>query len=192
MKNKFPKILIFFGSPHSNGFTSQILNYVTDTFYESKITIKKAFEENIKPCIDCGFCKCNAKCIFDDMEEIYSLLESADILIIAFPVYNFSLPAPLKAIIDRLQKYYNQKFALKTKNKSEHPKKCIIITTQGSSVNESETQRILNFQLSPILGLLNFREIRFLTVCGTDSHEFNMSNYLQKNKSNIQEKIKYY
>lgn len=182
MKNNIPKILILFGSPHPGGFTYKILKYVTNMLPKSQIIVKKAFEENVKPCIDCSFCKSNDACAFDDMNEIYDLIEMSDVMIIAFPIYNSSLPAPLKAIIDRMQRYYNQRFFLKVNNSVIKPKKVLIVTTQGSNKNESD---ILEPQLIPTLKLLNSREIYRIIISGTDFNKFDMEKYFKENEKNI-------
>lgn len=186
MKNDIHKILILFGSPHPHGFTNKILKYVTNMLPKSQIIVKRAFEENIKPCIDCSFCKSNTACTFDDMNEIYNLIETSDIMIIAFPVYNSSLPSPLKAIIDRMQKYYNRKFFSKMNNSIIEPKNSLIITTQGSNNYEINT---LKAQLIPTLKLLNSREIYHITVSGTDFDNFDMDKYFRKNEKNIKNTI---
>lgn len=186
MKNDIHKILILFGSPHPHGFTHKILKYVTNMLPKSQIIVKRAFEENIKPCIDCSFCKSNTACTFDDMNEIYNLIEMSDIMIIAFPVYNSSLPSPLKAIIDRMQKYYNRKFFSKMNNSIIEPKNSLIITTQGSNNDEINT---LKAQLIPTLKLLNSREIYHIIVSDTDFDNFDMDKYFRKNEKNIKNTI---
>ena len=40
-------------------------------------------------------------------------LEDADAVIVATPVYNLSFPAPMKALFDRFQRYYEAHFRRK-------------------------------------------------------------------------------
>ena len=47
-----------------------------------------------------------------DMDEFFRDFENADGIVIATPIYNLSFPAPLKAIFDRTQRYYNARFSL--------------------------------------------------------------------------------
>jgi len=62
------------------------------------------YEHSIKPCTGCGHCREKRECIFDDdMTQIYSQIENARLISISSPVYFSSLPAPLKALIDRCQ-----------------------------------------------------------------------------------------
>jgi len=60
---------------------------------------------NIKPCTACDVCQsdiaqdCNIK---DDMEQLYPKLRQTDALVIASPIYWFSIAAQTKLFIDRL------------------------------------------------------------------------------------------
>jgi multimeric flavodoxin WrbA len=58
--------------------------------------------KNINPCRHCDYCLKNKECVVDDdMQELYPLFKSADGYILATPVYNGSLSAQMKAVIDR-------------------------------------------------------------------------------------------
>jgi len=59
-------------------------------------------QKDINFCQHCDYCLKNKKCrIKDDMYELYSLLDEAKGIVIATPVYNGSISAQLKAIMDR-------------------------------------------------------------------------------------------
>lgn len=182
MKN-FPDTLIFSGSPHENGYTSSILKSIVSSFPKTNVITIEAFKENIKPCIDCSFCKKNFRCMFDDMNRINDLIENVDTLIFAFPIYNSSFPAPLKSILDRMQPYYHKKFTLGIKYPVKKPKKSLILTTQGSE--NTHTQEIIKFQLNPILKLLNASECEYLCIKNTDDLDFDIEKYYEKNKNTI-------
>jgi multimeric flavodoxin WrbA len=58
--------------------------------------------KDIKPCRHCDYCLKNGKCVVeDDMYELYPLFKEAEGFVIATPVYNGSLSAQTKIIIDR-------------------------------------------------------------------------------------------
>jgi NAD(P)H-dependent FMN reductase len=58
--------------------------------------------KNIAPCKHCDYCLKNKECIVqDDMYELYPLFEKAKGFVIATPVYNGSLSAQTKVVIDR-------------------------------------------------------------------------------------------
>ena len=58
--------------------------------------------KTIKFCIHCDYCLKNQKCaIKDDMYNLYPLLEDAEGMIIATPVYNGGVSAQIKTVMDR-------------------------------------------------------------------------------------------
>jgi len=58
--------------------------------------------KKIKFCLHCDYCLKNKKCaIKDDMYELYPLLEDAEGMIIATPVYNGGVSAQIKTVMDR-------------------------------------------------------------------------------------------
>lgn len=53
-------------------------------------------------CTHCNYClKKNGCIIKDDMQELYPLLEQAEALVIATPIYNGAVSAQIKAVMDR-------------------------------------------------------------------------------------------
>lgn len=71
-----------------------------------EVEVVRAYEANVDPCVACQGCNedqvgCNVG--GDDWHRLEDLLRSADILLLASPVYFMGLPAPVKAIVDRLQ-----------------------------------------------------------------------------------------
>lgn len=58
--------------------------------------------KEIAPCKHCDYCLKKKECIKkDDMVEVYDLLRKADGIIMASPMYNGSISAQIKAIMDR-------------------------------------------------------------------------------------------
>jgi multimeric flavodoxin WrbA len=69
---------------------------------------------NIKPCQDCGGCEKTGECVVkDDMTRIYQAIRQADRIILASPVFFFALSAQAKAMIDRCQAFWCDKYLLK-------------------------------------------------------------------------------
>lgn len=160
------KAVILYGSPHKNGHTKSALNTVLNALKNNyEFELIEAFKENIKPCSDCGFCDNIDKCIYTDFIKIDKLLRECDLLIIATPVYNFSFPAPLKAIIDRTQLYFNMKKKLKI-NPFKQKKEAILIATYGSCDNSCE--EVILKQLELFFLLLNARLSKAFFIGNTD------------------------
>lgn len=59
--------------------------------------------KKIAPCHACYFCREHGgECAYkDDMAEILQAMIDADVLVLASPVYFYSIDAQLKAVIDR-------------------------------------------------------------------------------------------
>jgi len=58
--------------------------------------------KNISPCRHCDYCLKNKECIIDDdMQQLYPLIRKAEGYVIATPVYNGSISAQTKIVIDR-------------------------------------------------------------------------------------------
>lgn len=101
------KILVFNGSPKKEKSDTM---HLTKAFIEgmnevqdNEILTINSIEENVKPCTGCFTCKKNGgNCIYDDdMTNILEKILNTDIIIWSFPLYAYSMPSTLKAIIDR-------------------------------------------------------------------------------------------
>jgi multimeric flavodoxin WrbA len=58
--------------------------------------------KDIGPCRHCDYCMRKKECIIkDDMYEVYPLIQKAEGIIMATPVYNGGLSANLKSVMDR-------------------------------------------------------------------------------------------
>lgn len=99
------KVSAFLGSPRKNGNTSYLLNEFLKGVSENKNnSVDSIFlqEYKISECMDCNRCKNSAGCVQnDDMQKLYPVIKQADVLVIAAPVYWWSMPGHLKTFIDR-------------------------------------------------------------------------------------------
>lgn len=62
---------------------------------------------DIHPCLGCGRCGMDGPCVQQDDYEtaLKPLIRDADMLVFAMPVYYYSWPAQLKAVIDRFYSF---------------------------------------------------------------------------------------
>ncbi len=99
------KVLILSGSPRKNGNSDILCDEFMRGALESGNDVEKirVSAKSIHPCLGCYHCKDNnGKCVFDDgMAEILQKMIDADVLVLASPVYFYSIDAQLKALIDR-------------------------------------------------------------------------------------------
>lgn len=100
------KLVVLKGSPKDNGNSSTLANHAIQGARDSGAEIEEFFLHNmdINPCDACDFCKGleGGSCIVeDDMQQIYPKLIAADAILLASPIYWFTISAQLKACIDR-------------------------------------------------------------------------------------------
>lgn len=98
------KVYGFVGSPKKNGnvdlLVSQVLNGASSRGAEiCKIYLN---DLHIRPCQSCGVDPAPKHCLFnDDMEKVYTALESCDGIVLGSPVYFDTVSAQIKLMIDR-------------------------------------------------------------------------------------------
>lgn len=98
------KVLILSGSPRKNGNSDILCDQFAKGACEAGHTVEKirVAEKNIGYCKACYACKSTGKCVIgDDMAEILQKMIDADVIVLASPVYFYSIDAQLKTLIDR-------------------------------------------------------------------------------------------
>lgn len=88
----FIKILILNGSPRPKGSTAaMVAAYAGGARVAGhEVTVIDVCKKKIGGCLACEYChtKGDGKCIQqDDMQEVYPLMEEAEMLVLASPVY---------------------------------------------------------------------------------------------------------
>ena len=104
MKGK--KVLIFMGSPRKKGNSALLARQVGDGLKAGGAGVESFYLHgmDIKPCSACDACrrKSQKDCVLkDDMAAVYSKLREADGIVIATPVYWFTVSAQTKLFMDR-------------------------------------------------------------------------------------------
>ena len=102
------RILVINGSPkREKSDTMHITRAFLDGMQEARaqeVEIINAVDRHIEYCTGCFACMHNGgKCIHDDdMKEILDKILESDLLVFSYPLYCYGMPAPLKAILDRV------------------------------------------------------------------------------------------
>ena len=97
-------VLILSGSPRKNGNSDLLCDEFMKGAIESGHQVEKirVAEKNIGYCRACYGCKDTGVCVIkDDMAEVLQKMINCDVLVLASPVYFYSIDAQLKAVIDR-------------------------------------------------------------------------------------------
>jgi multimeric flavodoxin WrbA len=98
------RLLGIVGSPRKNGNTEilvkEALKVATEAGWQTDLFLMS--EKEVAPCQHCGTCHKTGACqIQDNMQELYKLMDQADGIIFASPVYFGTVTAQMKAIMDR-------------------------------------------------------------------------------------------
>lgn len=98
------KILILSGSPRKDGNSDILCDEFARGAVEAGHAVEKirVAEKNIGYCRGCYACRNTGVCaIKDDMADILQKMIDCDVMVLASPVYFYSIDAQLKAVIDR-------------------------------------------------------------------------------------------
>lgn len=98
------KILILSGSPRKQGNSDLLCDEFMRGALEAGHTVEKirVQEKKVAYCTACYACLDTGNCaIKDDMAEIMEKMIACDVMVLASPVYFYSIDAQLKAVIDR-------------------------------------------------------------------------------------------
>lgn len=99
------KVLILSGSPRKGGNSDLLCDEFARGAREAGHSVEKirASEKKIAPCSACYYCRqSGGSCVHkDDMADVLQKMIDADVIVLASPVYFYSIDAQLKAVIDR-------------------------------------------------------------------------------------------
>lgn len=96
-------------------------------------------------------------------------LLNADIIVIGAPMYNFSIPADLKAWIDQIIRI-NKTFTADYEGLAAGKRAFVVASRGGSGYGAGEAMQHLNFQdsyLKTALGFIGITDVRFIHVNNT-------------------------
>jgi multimeric flavodoxin WrbA len=99
-------ILAIGGSARLNGNSNSLMRIAVESAVKQGATaeILHARKLSIQGCLGCDGCKRapDSTCVVDDdIHKVYSLVKECDVLVVATPVYFYSMSSWLKAIVDR-------------------------------------------------------------------------------------------
>ena len=104
-------VLIISASPRKGGNSDILCDRFMQGAEEAGNTVEKVSLRDLKIgyCMACYGCRGTKKCVQkDDMEELLSKMIEADVLVLATPVYFYSMDGQLKTMIDRTLPRYTE------------------------------------------------------------------------------------
>jgi multimeric flavodoxin WrbA len=164
------KILGFTASPRKEGNTAWVINKIIEGAKEQGGEAQSWYSSDldIKPCLSCFGCRKGDKgCIInDDMQKLYSELETADVLILGSPVYMGQMSAQAKIFTDRLfaSKQFSPRFSPYFKEANAVKKKMVLVFTQGNP-DSGLFQEYFNYT-KKMFQMLNFNIKNVVVVAG--------------------------
>lgn len=112
------KVYILEGSPRRNGNTTALLEPFCDRLCQDGAEVERIFlhDRDLRPCVACRLCQrdwttfgCSR---FDEMQEVFDGILSADLVVIATPIYSWYCTPPVKNVLDRMMygmnKFYGE------------------------------------------------------------------------------------
>ena len=106
------KVLGIYGSPRKGGNSDQLLDKALEGARSAGAETSTVYARDLKMvgCLECGGCNHTGECVVeDDMQAIYPLLEEAEVIFLASPIFFYGVTAQVKALIDRTQALWSKK-----------------------------------------------------------------------------------
>ena len=112
------KVLGIYTSPRKGGNSDLLLDQALEGAQAAGAQIERIYCRKLKisGCLECGGCDKTGECVVkDDMQQVYPLLDEADAIIIATPIFFYCMPAQGKALVDRCQARWSKRMITKTR-----------------------------------------------------------------------------
>jgi len=109
------KILSIYGSPRRNGNTSLLLKKAVQGAIEAGAEVEEVVLRDLKmsPCLEIYACKKTGRCVVqDDFQKVYDKLLACHGLMLASPIFFYTVSAHTKILMDRCQSLWAKKYWL--------------------------------------------------------------------------------
>ena len=110
------KILGICGSPRTDGNTEVLLKEALKGASEAGAEVEAVFlrDKTISPCLEIYGCKVDGRCVIeDDFHEVAEKMVQADAIILASPIFFYTVSAHTKMLMDRCQSFWVKRYLLK-------------------------------------------------------------------------------
>ena len=107
------KVLGLFGSPRKGGNTELLLEEALKGAEEEGAEVERVYlaRFTVAPCRACHGCDRSGQCVIqDDMQSLYPKILAAEVIILASPIYFYSITAWAKMVVDRIQALWSRKY----------------------------------------------------------------------------------
>jgi multimeric flavodoxin WrbA len=107
------KILAIYGSPRRQGNTTALLDRARQGALDAGAQVEKIVlrDLRISPCLEIYGCKETGRCVIqDDFQKVHDQLLSCEGLMLASPIFFYSVSAHTKTLMDRCQSLWVKKY----------------------------------------------------------------------------------
>ena len=163
-------ILVLNGSPRPYGNTSTLVNIFVEEAQKKghRVTIFQIGNMDIRGCKNCDACRTtlNGNCIQkDDMQKIYPFMRECEMLVIASPIYYYSLSGQTHCAIERI-------YAFERLPKIK--KAALLLTAAGGGFNSA----IANYK-DAIIGHMGAKDLGIVKAIGNQAKSLTMQNEIR-------------
>lgn len=107
------KILAMYGSPRRKGNTATLLKRAVQGATEAGAQVEEIFLRDLKmsPCLEIYGCKKTGRCVIqDDFQQVYDKIVTCDGLMLASPIFFYTVSSLTKILMDRCQSLWVKKY----------------------------------------------------------------------------------
>ena len=165
-------IIVLNGSPRPSGNTKAMISAFTEGAERAghEVTVFDVCRMNIKGCLACEYCHTKAfrQCVQkDEMQKIYPVLDEAEMIVLASPIYYHGLSGQLQCTINRI---YAQGYPKKLK------KAMLLLSSGDHGVYDGA---IFTYRNS-FLEYLHLEDMGIFTAAGDENKSDDMLNRIRK------------
>ena len=126
------KTLIINGSPRKNGNTANLLGELKKHL-DGEVFQVDTYYAKSAPCNDCRHCWTHEECVIqDEMQDVYKVMDEADNVVVASPIYFGNLTGSLLNWASRLQFFWAARNIRKVQPiRTKHRKGVVILIVNG-------------------------------------------------------------
>lgn len=138
-------LLILEGSPRRAGNSTALSRAFSAALKGWTVETVRVCDKTVNGCLACDHCwsREGKPCVQrDDMNELCEQIERADAVVLATPMYYFSFPSRLKAVIDRLYPYCKD-----NRPRSIDGKSCMLLVCGATDVRDEFTPMVDTYRV---------------------------------------------
>ena len=132
------KILALYGSPRRNGNTARLLRQAVDGAREAGAAVEECVlrDMTISPCLEIYGCKQDGRCVIkDDFQHLHDQLLSCQGVMLASPMFFYTVSSHTKILMDRCQSLWVKKYWIEKEKPGSRPR-----TRKGLFISAGATQ----------------------------------------------------